>query len=299
MVKSAVILLNYNTSSDCRKCISYLKKQQNVDIEIVVVDNCSCKSDLSQLRTLCKEELCTLIENKKNQGYNAGNNIGLRYAAHKGYEYALIANPDMEFPNQNYLIELFNTISSDSEVVACGSDIIGLDGKHQNPLKKDDQWWHSYCWILLPFKKKNKSANIHTEDYKQSHNCYKLHGCCFFVNIPFIKSIGFLDEHTFLYCEESILARQVLLKGRKMFYNASVQAIHAHVDSNKGNPILRMKQWKNSRIYFINKYSNYSWLGKHLSILSISFYFLIFSILKKPYRSNKYEKETQRNNNKK
>lgn len=27
-------------------------------------------------------------------------NIGLRYAANKGYEYALIANPDMEFPQR-------------------------------------------------------------------------------------------------------------------------------------------------------------------------------------------------------
>lgn len=276
-----IIILNYNTSSDCRKCISFLKKQQGIDIEIVVVDNCSSEDDLKNLRSLCEEVQCTLIENHENKGYNAGNNIGLRYAADKGYKYALIANPDMEFPNRNYIIELLTTISSSSEIVACGSDIIGLDKRHQNPLKKDDKWIYSYFWIPLLFKKKNKSVGIHTEDYKQSHNCYKLHGCCFLLSIPFIKSIGFLDEHTFLYCEESILARQVLLKGKKIFYNASVQAVHAHINSHKGNPILRMKQWKNSRIYFINKYSGYSWIGKRLAILSISFYVLIFSILKR------------------
>lgn len=78
-----VILLNHNSAIDCRKCVSFLQRQKGVDIEIVVVDNCSSKNDLNELQTLCKEELCTLIENKENHGYNAGNNIGLRYAVKK------------------------------------------------------------------------------------------------------------------------------------------------------------------------------------------------------------------------
>lgn len=93
MLTIPIILLNYNSSSDCRKCISFLKNQKNVEIEIVVVDNCSKSEDLCLLRTLCQEEQCTLIENKENRGYNAGNNIGLRYAVRKGYKYALITNP--------------------------------------------------------------------------------------------------------------------------------------------------------------------------------------------------------------
>lgn len=78
-----VILLNHNSAIDCRKCVSFLQRQKGVDIEIVVVDNCSSKNDLNELQTLCKEELCTLIENKENHGYNAGNNIGLRYVVKK------------------------------------------------------------------------------------------------------------------------------------------------------------------------------------------------------------------------
>lgn len=65
MLTIPIILLNYNSSSDCRKCISFLKNQKNVEIEIVVVDNCSKSEDLCLLRTLCQEEQCTLIENKE------------------------------------------------------------------------------------------------------------------------------------------------------------------------------------------------------------------------------------------
>ena len=95
--KIAIIILNYNSSADCRKCIGYLKTQQDVKLEIIVVDNCSHEDERKAVETLCKEQGCTFIANNENRGYNAGNNVGLRYAAEKGYEYALIANPDMEF----------------------------------------------------------------------------------------------------------------------------------------------------------------------------------------------------------
>ena len=39
--KVAAIVLNYNTSADVRKCLSYLKKQKDVDLEVIVVDNAS------------------------------------------------------------------------------------------------------------------------------------------------------------------------------------------------------------------------------------------------------------------
>ena len=96
-MKIAVIILNYNSNADCRKCIGYLKAQQGVRQEIIVVDNCSRDDDRNAVEVLCKEQGCTFIANNENRGYNAGNNVGLRYAAEKGYEFALIANPDMEF----------------------------------------------------------------------------------------------------------------------------------------------------------------------------------------------------------
>lgn len=100
-MRVAIIILNYNSSDDCRKCVSFLKRQEGVELELVLVDNCSPDGD--KVKALCKEEGCTFIASKENRGYNAGNNIGLRYAASKGYKYALIANPDMEFPQTDYV----------------------------------------------------------------------------------------------------------------------------------------------------------------------------------------------------
>ena len=81
-MKIPVILLNYNSSSDCRKCVGFLKRQEGVDLEIIIVDNAS--SDAVEVNELCKEQGLTFISADANRGYNAGNNIGLRYAASKG-----------------------------------------------------------------------------------------------------------------------------------------------------------------------------------------------------------------------
>ena len=73
------ILLNYNSSDDCRKCISDLKRQEGVELEIIIVDSCSRKKDTLAVEKLATEQGCTFIAAKENRGYNAGNNIGLRY----------------------------------------------------------------------------------------------------------------------------------------------------------------------------------------------------------------------------
>ena len=78
-MKVAVIVLNYNSSADCCKCVADLKLQEGVEFEIIIVDNCSRKEDASAVEQLAAEQGCTFIAAAENRGYNAGNNIGLRY----------------------------------------------------------------------------------------------------------------------------------------------------------------------------------------------------------------------------
>ena len=285
MHKIAIIILNYNSSADCRKCIGFLKQQQDVEAEIVVVDNCSREEERKAVESICKENGCTFIANNENRGYNAGNNVGLRYAAEKGYEYALIANPDMEFPQNDYLVRLAEKMQGDEEIVVCGSDIIGADGIHQSPMGKEGNWRNSFGWIkdILHRKQKNEAYDF-IDNHKESHYCHKISGCCLMLRMSFIKEIGFFDEKVFLYCEEAILSRQVEIAGKKMYYLATAQAVHRHVKSDKGDPVKRFKAWGKSRCYFIDRYSNDSWLGKQIAKLSMRMYvttFILYNHIRK------------------
>ena len=276
-MKLASIVLNYNSCNDCRKCIDYLKLQQGVEQEVIVVDNCSRENDCKVVEALCNEQGCTFISNNKNKGYNAGNNVGLRYAAGQGYEFALIANPDMEFPQSDYLATLLAKMQEDKDIVVCGSDIIGADGIHQSPMGKDCNWRGSFGWIKDIFGKKKKSdAYDFIDNYKESHYCHKVSGCCFMIRMSFLKDIDFFDEKVFLYCEEAILSRQVEIAGKKMYYLATAQAVHHHIKSEKGDPVKRFWIWKKSRCYFIDRYSNDHWLGKQIAKLSMKMYVMTF-----------------------
>ena len=228
-MKIPVILLNYNSSVDCRKCITFLKQQQGIELEVVIVDNCSQMDESLKVKELSEEQGCTFIQAQKNRGYNAGNNIGLRYAAEKGYKYALIANPDMEFPQVDYIVKLVDCMKSHPKNAVVGSDIVTPSGMHQNPMREmtynEEFWWgftllryrRNHCWFEY--------------DHTSSGICEKLSGCCFLIDIEFVRQIGFFDENVFLYSEEPILAKQVRGRGRQMYYCAEAQAIHCHIKS--------------------------------------------------------------------
>ena len=282
-MKLATIILNYNSSADCRKCIGYLKAQQGVEQEIVVVDNCSCKDDRKAVEALCNEQDYTFIANSENRGYNAGNNVGLHYAAEKGYKFALIANPDMEFPQSNYLATLLAKMQEDEDIVVCGSDIISADGIHQSPMGKDGNWRGSFGWVKDFFGNKNKKNDAYKfiDNHKESHYCHKVSGCCFMIKTSFLKEINFFDEKVFLYCEEAILSRQVEMNSKKMYYLATAQAVHRHVQNEKGDPIKRFKIWGKSRCYFIDHYSKDHWLGKQIAKLSMKLYVATFTLYNK------------------
>lgn len=272
-----VVLLNYNSSADCKKCIGFLKKQKDVEQEIVVVDNCSREEDRAAVERLCKEHTCTFIANHENRGYSAGNNIGLRYAAKKGYEYALIANPDMEFPQVDYLEKLIELMQGDKTIAVCGSDILTPEGKHQNPMR-ESTFWEELFWPYTLMKNRNNGQSF-IEDYRKTGYCKKLSGCCFLIRIQFLKKIDFLDENTFLYSEEPILAKQVQANNLNLYYVAELQAIHRHIKCEKGNPVLRMRQFNKSRMYYYEKYSGYTSLQLFLLKMSRNIHMALFRTL--------------------
>lgn len=259
-MKIPVILLNYNSSADCRKCVGFLCRQRGVDLEIIIVDNCSRPDDRQAVEVLCKESGLTYIPAKENRGYNAGNNIGLRYAASKGYKYALIANPDMEFPQTDYVRCLATAMEERPEVVVCGSDIVSPEGRHQNP-QREATYWEELFWFLTTWSNR-KSNKWYLGNYTQSNYCEKISGCCLMTRLSFINDIGFFDENVFLYCEESILSKQVRRANAKMYYLSSACAVHCHIEKSKGNPGKRLQLTFRSRDYYLRQYSGY----KHIKL---------------------------------
>ena len=271
-MKVPIIVLNYNSSADCRECIADLKRQEGVELEIVIVDNCSPREgERDAIKQLCIDEVCTFIQAFENRGYNAGNNIGLRYAADKGYKYALIANPDMRFPQKDYVARMVDVMEEKPEVAVCGSNIIDVNGTRQNP-RCFTPYWNELLWFISGWKRKVKQRDPLIL-YPHNQYCDILIGSCIFIRLGFVKNIGYFDENVFLYCEEPILGKQVASAGMKMYYLNDAVATHYHIPSKKESFIKRHDIYWKSRWYYLTHYAGYNNLQLILMWISKKFHY--------------------------
>ncbi|MCD8155627.1 MAG: glycosyltransferase family 2 protein [Clostridiales bacterium] len=281
MKKVMAVILNYNSAEDTKKCIAWIKKQSYEKLQIVVVDNRS-STDWEQLKDFCGSQAIFFIRNTENRGYSAGNNIGLRYAAEEGCEYAIIINPDMEIRDADYVEKAVAIMEQDEKIAVLGTDIVNMHGQHQNPMY-EVPFAYEVLWPLEIISNKIQKNKIpYIGDFSKSGYCEKVSGCCLFVRMSFVKRIDYFDENVFLYCEEPILAANVKRSGMKEYYAAELTAYHMHKESVKGDPRIRLNEFYKSRTYYLKEYSGYK--GWKLRLALISRAFNNFCYMHKKYR---------------
>lgn len=273
----AIVILNYNSHEDTLKCIESIKEQENVEYEIIVVDNDSKETDLKSLIEIAENQKVTLLRSASNNGYNAGNNIGIKYALKRGYMFICIVNPDMIFDKSDCLMQLLSAFD-DKSVVAVGSDILTPEGHHQNPISfKSDKFSSEFSWIKNVF---NTNTNVRKEWNNQPYQvrpCTILNGCCLMIRASFLCEINGFDEKIFLFGEERILGAQIRKLGYKMLYYGKTHAIHNHRQNKEGNQWKRLKLLKKSELRYLYKYSTYTFFQKQLCWISLQVkYFLLF-----------------------
>lgn len=191
-----IILLNYNGYSDTIECIKSLKKLKYGNIRIVVVDNNSTDNSIAVLRGIKGIEL---IENDSNDGFAAGNNVGIKYCMDLGGEYFWLLNNDTVVEPDS-LSHLLNTMNRDSTVGICGSKLIYYD----DPARVQaygggylNKWWG----ITKHIGQDADSSNSLNINNILSQIDYVV-GASMFVRKSFIEEVGYMDEDYFLYFEE-------------------------------------------------------------------------------------------------
>lgn len=72
-VKTFILILNFNGKKDTLECLKSLKKAK-VSTEIIIIDNGSTDGSVQLIKARFPE--IKVIENRKNLGFAAGNNVG-------------------------------------------------------------------------------------------------------------------------------------------------------------------------------------------------------------------------------
>lgn len=279
-MKIAAVILNFNSYEDTEQCVLGLKKQSGVDVDVIIVDNCSDSlNEIENLRDISQETSSILLCARNNAGYNAGNNIGIKYAIDSGFKYILIANPDMIFRDCLYLKKMLSIAEEHPEIAVFGSDIITPEGHHQNPISfKTEKFFDNFLWIknlFFPHKEKSYDWNI---SYEKSGICTILNGCCLLIRADFLKRIGCFDERVFLFGEEKILAAQVRNAGYKMYYYGEIQAFHNHRQKKEGRQWSRLKTLRKSELIYLRYYSDCGCFFKFILWVQLQLKYLLLFI---------------------
>lgn len=228
----AVVILNYNSATDTIRCVNQLINF-NLPFHIIVVDNNSIDSSYEDLKSLYGGCNVDVIQVPNNNGYSAGNNIGIKYGETKyGCSYCAILNPDVIVPTKDTIVQLLRTIQANEKCGVIGATVIDRDG-YINP--QNSAWSIPRKCDFIKGKfvlTKNKTIQNWKYNGDGSVEVECIAGCFFIASIGILKEIGYLDESIFLYNEELLLGYNLRKKGYKEFLKLDCFYYHMHKKRN-------------------------------------------------------------------
>lgn len=254
--KVSVIILNYNSWKDTLNEIDICSKILNIPYkDIIVVDNASPNDSAIMLLAESKTKKYIYLQSQENKGYAYGNNIGMRYAYMNGYDYALILNNDIIISDTDLINKLLDVFSKNDKIAVVNTDIYSPNGKMFN---RDAKKQTFFDYTIGAFAYKKKGRLIH--DLGGYAYIYRPQGCCMMVDLSKMNDINYMDEKTFLYYEEPILAERLLKKDYRCALCTSSKIIHNHSNTVKSvfDRKKRIKIINTSFRYYLEEYRSFN-----------------------------------------
>ncbi|MBI2374139.1 MAG: glycosyltransferase family 2 protein [Deltaproteobacteria bacterium] len=118
MVRTTVVVLNWNGKDLLEECLGSLRAQTDRDFEVMVVDNGSTDGSVEFVRTRFPE--ARVLALSENHGFAKGNNFGMREVSSE--RIALLNNDTRTDPK--WLEELNRALDAHPEVGFCASKIL-------------------------------------------------------------------------------------------------------------------------------------------------------------------------------
>lgn len=261
----AILILNYNNSSDTIKCIESVNRFNTSPCKFVVIDNGSTDDSVSimdkyfqnkfenrylqynpgeQLKD--KAPYISLILSEKNTGYACGNNYGLHFIEKDiDIDKILILNNDILFI-QDIIPSLSDFLDTHSDAAIVSPLLLKHNGvdidyncARKNATKKQIFWLyalHRKSMFGINEKLKQKQYYLRLCPELVNTNAFQIElpsGSCMLINKKLFKSIGYFDSNTFLYYEENILHRRIEHIGLHNYMLPQVKCIHLGARTTK------------------------------------------------------------------
>ncbi|MBL1212940.1 MAG: glycosyltransferase family 2 protein [Ignavibacteriae bacterium] len=254
MLNVSIIIINYNSFGLLKDCLeSIFNFTVDFNYEIILIDNASTEGDVEEVTK--KFENIKLIKNKKNLGFAAANNQGIKIAKGK---YILLLNNDTEF-QEDSISKVYDFAESTSEKLFIGCKLLNKDGSHQESVADFPTLLNTFMESFFLYKlfPKKKNFNKFHLNYKSTYTPTEtdvIKGAFMFCDTKSIKKLGGFDERFFFYSEEVDLCKRFKDEGGKVIYYPKTSIYHFEGSGSSNNLWFRFKNLGIAKIQYFQKH---------------------------------------------
>ena len=213
MVKTTVVIPNYNGIAYLEDCLTFLKRSKETTFDTIVVDNGSTDGSGAMVKE--RFPWVRLFELKENTGFSHAVNVGIKEAA---TPYVLLLNNDTVVEH-DFVAKLEAAMDEHPQYFSFSSKMLSM----KQPELIDDAGDY-YCALGWAFARgKGKSAQRFTAPCDVFAACA---GAAIYRREVF-REIGYFDELHFAYLEDIDVGYRARLRGYKNGYCPQALVYHA------------------------------------------------------------------------
>ncbi|NVJ96673.1 MAG: glycosyltransferase family 2 protein [Alphaproteobacteria bacterium] len=213
----SIIIINWNTRDMLRDCLnSVLENAPDCRHEIVVVDNAS--TDGSQEMVRAEFKSVRLIENARNMGFAAANNVAIEQT---NGSFFLLLNSDT-LVHGDVLQKSFDYIRDNTAVGAMGCRVLNRDGSLQHSTSLFPSFANLFYQTLaldrlqgVPRFRQYRMLDC-TRD--QACSVETVSGCFMMVRRACANGVGLLDDSFFFFGEETDWCKRMRRRGWQVHF---------------------------------------------------------------------------------
>lgn len=244
-IKIAIVILNYNGTSDTLECLRSIYQMDYEHFAVIVIDNGS-KQDPKDLLLKSFPKI-QFIQNFKNLGFAEGSNIGIKRALDLGYDYVLLLNNDTKVDAQ-MLSAFARAIKRNSNVGIFGGKIL----RYYEP-SITDHFGGFFSQKKGDFVSFGSNAKVDDPKYSSSIEVEYVCGCLMLIKREVIETIGFLEKDFFLLWEEADFAFRAKRAGFSIYALPDAKVWHKISVSFEGGKIHSDYYWWRNRLLWMNR----------------------------------------------
>jgi hypothetical protein len=256
-----VVILNWNTRDLLRDCLRSVEASRGVSMRVCVVDNASDDGSAEMVAVEFPQVL--LIRSSRNDGYAAGNNLGLRALGfdrgrQAGPRHALLLNPDTVVPPDG-VARLVAHLEAHPEVGVAGPKIVLPDGsldlacRRSFPTPEVSFYRLTGLSKLFPKSRLFGRYNLTYLDPNQEAEVDSVVGACMLVRGDAVARAGLLDEKFFMYGEDIDWALEIRKAGWRARYFPDVTILHIKRAASRRSSKAQIA-FHEAMLYFYNKH---------------------------------------------